>query len=107
MDGQPLGNAYVVFKPLTGARLAAARTDEQGRYELVLTRTSKGALLGEHVVEISTFDEVMGDDTTEVIHETVPARYNVKSELTANVQRGANVFDFDLDSEGEILEPND
>ena len=41
MDGQPLGDAYVIFKPLTGARLAAAKTDKLGRYELILTSRPK------------------------------------------------------------------
>jgi hypothetical protein len=107
MDGKPLADAFVVFKPLTGARLAAAKTDKLGKYELVITRTSKGARIGQHVVEISTYDELMGEDATEVTPETVPARYNTKSELTANVKAGDNVINFALESGGEILEPTD
>lgn len=107
IDGRPLANAMVTFKPLSGERPAAAKTDEQGRYELIYSRDANGAVLGEHVVEISTFIEIMEDDTTEITPETVPARYNVQSELSATVKRGANVFDFDLESGGEFIQPED
>ncbi len=107
IDGRPLANTMVTYKPLSGARPSAAMTDGQGRYELIYSRDAKGAVLGEHVVEISTFNEIMGDDTTEIIPETVPARYNVQSELTATVERRANVIDFNLESGGEIIQPAD
>jgi hypothetical protein len=47
------------------------------------------------------------EDRRRLRAETVPARYNTKSELTANVKRGDNVINFALESGGEILEPTD
>ena len=107
MDGEPLVDAMVTFKPQSGIRPAAGRTDEQGRFELIFSRSAKGAALGEHRVEISTYDEILTDDSTEIVPEVVPARYNTRSELTATVKPGQNVFHYDLQSDGAIIEPQE
>jgi hypothetical protein len=93
---------------MTGGRPAAGKTDATGKYKLEFTRNATGALSGEHVVEISTADELgMEDGTSKVIPEKVPAKYNVRTELRATIEEGANVFDWDLSSEGEILSEGD
>ena len=108
LDGEPLADALLVFTPMTGGRPAAARTDANGKYKLVYTRNASGTIVGEHVVEITTGDELeMDDGTVEKIAEKVPAKYNLDSELRANVEDGSNVFDFELLSEGEIIEGSD
>lgn len=104
LDGDPVEDALVMFTPLTGGRPAAGRTDAQGKYELVYSRSSDGAGLGEHQVEITTADELEQDDGIEVIPERIPAEYNARSELTRNIEKGANVFDFALESGGEIVD---
>jgi len=104
LDGDPLPDAMVIFTPLTGGRPAAGRTDAQGKYELVFDREGTGAMLGEHVVEITTADEtVLDDDTVERIPEKVPAEYNANTELRETIEAGSNVFNFDLKSGGEII----
>ncbi len=108
LDGAPLPDAMVMFTPITGGRPAAGRTDAQGRYELVHDRSNMGALFGEHVVEISTADEIANDDdTVTMVAEKVPAKYNSATELRATVEAGENVFDFDLEAEGEIVDSNE
>jgi hypothetical protein len=103
LDGEPLADALVMFTPMTGGRPAAAKTDSQGRYELVFSRDASGALEGEHLVAITTGDEIANDDgTLEIIPERVPTKYNSASELRATIESGSNVFDFALDSAGEI-----
>ena len=107
LDGEPLADALVLMTPVTGGRPAGGRTNSSGNYEIVHDRSSKGAIFGEHVVEISTGDELANDDdTVTVIAERIPAKYNQDSELRATVEAGKNVFDFDLTSEGEILDSN-
>lgn len=107
LDGEPLADALVMFTPITGGRPAAGRTDSQGNYELVHDRNSQGAVFGEHVVEVSTGDELANDDdTVTVIPEKIPAKYNLDSELRATIEAGENVFDFDLKAEGEIVDAN-
>lgn len=104
LDGEPLAEATLIFTPITGGRPAAARTNSQGRYELIYDREDSGAMLGEHVVEITTADELVGeDDTVEKIAEKVPTEYNLDSKLRATVKEGTQTFDFALKSGGEIM----
>ena len=102
LDNQPLADATVQFEPIQGGRWSAARTDASGKYELVYTRQQMGAEFGEHLVKITTAQELVdGDNVTEVA-ERVPAKYNASSELRATVKEGKQVIDFPLDSQGEI-----
>lgn len=96
MDGQPLEAASVMFYPVEGGRAnSLATTDATGAYELKYTSTVKGAMAGEYKVLIMKVKETPGG--TEI--ETLPARYNSKSTLTAVVTTGGkNVFDFALES---------
>ena len=108
MDGQPLPNAMVVFTPVQGGRPGAAKTDAQGKYELVYSRDSMGAMVGDHYVSITTYDEAVKDDeSVEIVPETVPSRYNSNSELTATIKSGGNVVDFALESGGEVIQPEE
>lgn len=105
IDGAPLQNASVYFYPEPTGRPSSGMTDEQGQYDLVYTRGVNGAQIGEHRVEISTAGMSggtggYGGDSK----ETVPARYNVKSDLKVAVEGGSNVHDFTLDSSGEIIQ---
>lgn len=115
LDGEPLAGIAVVFSPDNG-RPARGKTDELGRYKLTYIGQTAGAKIGHHRVEIAPQEE--GEDEEELQaanagEETssakpqpkprkikVPARYNVQSELEADVQPGQNVFDFPLVSKG-------
>lgn len=89
IDGRPLPNAYIHFTPTAGGRGSHARAAGNGRYALDFLPGRPGAVAGTHRVSISTADESGGS-------ETVPARYNRESELTATVEPGATTIDFDL-----------
>lgn len=111
LDGEPLGGIAVVFSPDSG-RPSRGRTDSQGQYELTYIGQTLGAKLGHHRVEIAPNEE--GEDELEDANAgestapaqpqskpgkvKVPARYNTKSELQADIKPGANVFDFQLES---------
>ena len=73
-------------------------------YKLQYTREQHGAEIGEHNVMIST--ESSGDPDADppapASPETVPAKYNSATTLTATVESGSNTINFDLDSEGEV-----
>jgi hypothetical protein len=110
LGGEPLRDALVSFTPTGEGAPSYGRTDDNGWYELIYSRTDKGAMLGEHRVEISTY--VPGDGTDEedsvaYVAEKVPARYNVNTELKRAVETGGNVHDFELEAEGEIVEVRD
>lgn len=90
LDGQPLENARVMFTP-DHSRPSGAMTDANGRYELVFNEKIKGAAVGKHKVRI-TLGSAMEP-------EKLPAKYNIKTELTADVKPGPNEdINFDLKS---------
>ena len=94
MDGAPLAGAFIRFYPTSG-RASAAKTDEEGKYELVFIRNEMGAVLGKHSVKISTLDEE-ADPFGNQGSETVPDKYNKKTTLEADVTEGDNTIDFEL-----------
>jgi len=105
LDGVPIDRAAVTFHP-GDARASVGVTDEEGHYELVYTRSTKGAVVGEHKVTIST--KINRDDDHPESktggkgrEETMPPQYlNLrKTELTATVESGYNEINFELKSE--------
>lgn len=105
LDGEPVGQATVMFFPSSG-RASIGTTDDAGRYKLVYTRSEDGAVVGTHKVTISTeikASDGYGDDEPAVQgkKEIIPAKYldRRKTELTANVEPGSNSINFDLTSE--------
>lgn len=110
LDSEPLAGVAVVFQPDNG-RPSRGMTDSQGKYELTYIRQTKGAKVGPHRVEIAPSEEGEVEEAEANAGEepeasakpksgkrAVPARYNVKSELKADVKSGANTFDFALES---------
>lgn len=99
LDGEPLANASVYFQPKRNGESpivgppSIGVTDSEGRFEMLTTSQSDGAVVGPHVVSISTFEERMVNpqksDRTEVVsEELVPSRYRNRSELTFTVPTG-------------------
>ncbi len=111
LDGQPLEGAVITFYPVVEGSGKANRggasygqTDAEGKYELVYNRSEKGAEIGPHKVVITTLEEG-GGDYGPGTPEKLPKRYNVETELTAEVTPGRNTIDFlELTSEGEKQE---
>ncbi len=100
LDGQPLPQAHVEFAPTQG-RPSQAMTDAQGRYRLMYTPDTPGAVLGSHTVRITTATSSPADEDNpdaKPAEEKVPAVYNRQSELQQDVVSGKNEFDFPLDS---------
>ena len=105
MDGSPVSDAAITFEPQGGtAGTSLGQTDASGKYELFYSRNLKGAATGEHIVRINTYRET-DDDKPQIRKETIPSKYNVKSELKVNVTRGSNKHDFALESKGEVIQP--
>ena len=110
LDGKPLSGIAVVFQPDSG-RPARGVTDAEGKYELTYIRQTKGTKVGPNRVEIAPSEdgeaeeaENEGEESQPVAQRpklgkpTIPARYNVRSELKADVKAGKNTFDFKLES---------
>jgi hypothetical protein len=91
MDGKPLSGVMVAFYPEKG-RPSTAVADGDGRYELRYTRNVTGSKVGPSTVHLSWETGTSGP--------AIPERYGLnKSELTAIVEPGNNVFDFYLQSD--------
>ncbi|TWT55635.1 hypothetical protein KOR42_27620 [Thalassoglobus neptunius] len=109
MDGKPLENAVITFQP-EHARPSYGRTDAEGYYELVYTGDNKGATVGTHQVKISCTElpessgEEGGYENSGRGKEIVPAKYNALTELTFDVEPGSNEANFDITSEGEVVQ---
>jgi len=106
LDGKPLAGVNLEFTPAGESggspSYSSGPTDANGHYKLMYTFDKPGAMVGKHTVRITTAapegeDDEEDDET--VIEEKLPARYNAKTELTADVQPGSNTIDFDLKSE--------
>jgi hypothetical protein len=127
MDGQPLAGAVVIFTPVSGPGSSTGVADEAGEYKLVF-RQAIGAVVGSHKVSISKrkaedlslHDQQAGTGpdapaaaapvagghgqnagdagATRDPAETIAAKYNDATELTADVKSGDNSIDFALTS---------
>jgi hypothetical protein len=106
MDGAPLKGVQVMFSPTQG-RPATGVTNAEGKYKLRYVRETFGTKIGKNSVQIGATEgedePESGDDATPTKKKKggkvqIPARYNTKTELEADVKAGENVFDFKLES---------
>jgi hypothetical protein len=101
LDGDPLPRATVTFAREQG-RMSVGVTDDTGRYTLRYAPGADGAEPGRHRVAITTrIDAVSAEGSLPAVEgrkELLPPRYHEKSELSAEVKRGANTIDFELTS---------
>lgn len=98
IGGNPVPEATVTFQPVGSGRPSSAITNESGEYSLKYTADLDGALVGEHIVDISTakvYEPIMDESERKVIPEKFPETFNVDSELKVEVKPGSNVFNFD------------
>lgn len=99
MNGAPLSNAKIIFEPQQASdkarrRASSATTKSDGSYTLEYNSDASGATPGSHKVLILK----MPDNPDDAGMQLVPAKYNDKTELTAEVKTGENSFNFDLKS---------
>ncbi|MEW4456233.1 carboxypeptidase regulatory-like domain-containing protein [Bremerella sp. JC817] len=98
LQGTPLPHATVRFQPSSG-RPSYGKTNEAGEFTLKFMGREWGALVGDHQVAITTEDRIEDPTTGEARwqKEILPARYNTETTLTATVEPGDNVFQFELE----------
>jgi hypothetical protein len=107
-DGQPVSGLTVFFESTSGTT-SAGGTNEAGQYRLSFPGNRTGAELGHHVVRIVGRDPQLSDKDLEGVAgergvpveelkktPIIPAKYNEKTELSAEVKSGRNEIDFDL-----------
>jgi hypothetical protein len=96
-DGKPVENGLIRFLPVDGGSPTAAGEIANGKYAVKVSP-------GKKQVQIEAF-KVVGhhyhrndpkDRLLDTLEQILPERYNVKSELTCDVQPGKRVYDFTL-----------
>jgi hypothetical protein len=111
LDARPLAGALVSFLPdakpgTMPAVTSRGVTDDKGNYTLTTSDNRPGAVIGRHTVRIKT-RRAVGDTSAEVLEgqsvketpERVPAKYNIRTELTFDVPEGGTTeADFQLQS---------
>jgi hypothetical protein len=95
IDGQPLPQGLVYFKTVATGAVDPCEVKD-GKFE-------GKAEAGERVVEVCSYEKVppkAGDPMSqEIQRNTIPARYNMQSKLTAKVNSsGPNEFSFQVES---------
>jgi hypothetical protein len=101
-QGKPVVKGTIAFLPVApGGRNATGEIGPDGSYRIQTEEPNDGAQLGEYRVTISAHDEPVLDYTPRVPVKPkllVPAQYENPdtSGLKKTVERGSNVFDFDL-----------
>ena len=101
LDGDPLANGSITFRPLAGTAGPTAGAEiAEGHFYV---KSEKGTFSGTFRVAITatrlTGKKVMGLDLVMIdeSEQFIPVRYNRQSELTAEVtEDGPNQFDFAL-----------
>ena len=92
IDGNPADRAIVSFEG-PGNKVSFGNTDAAGRYELHYIRQEKGAAIGANKVKITTrLDAPPGPGYV----DPIPAIFNTRTTLSADVQKGPNTIDFAL-----------
>ena len=92
LDGKPVEGATVSFTPESGdgdgLGGSYGKTDAQGRYTLrTVAQDKPGAAVGKHRVTIS-LTQADPNNPEGIQKDLIPAKYNVKSELTFEVPSG-------------------
>jgi len=102
MDDKPLPKVWVMFSPVANGRTSLGQTDDNGHYKLMYLEGAEGANIGKHKVVIMTYheDEIaeMQVNTGKAPKEPIPAKYNSKSVLEADVEAGPQEINFPLSS---------
>jgi hypothetical protein len=110
LDGQPVVNAEIWFRPVAGGRPSFGESDQAGYYSMRYNARRMGALPGEHIVTLSTFQEAYEPDegaddgkaatvreSTPERAEEIPAKY-FENRMKVIVREGSNTIDLTLDS---------
>lgn len=101
IDGQPASHAMIEFQPAQpNGSPSYGFADATGRYKLQFTGSRHGALLGTHTVRVTFDDDPSPDQPPHPFQ--IPAKYNKRSELKAEVAVGSNRHDFDLKLRNEV-----
>jgi len=103
LNGTPVPQTQVMFEPTAGGRSSVGMTDADGNYTLTYLHEGDGALIGEHLVRLTTRRGTKRDDQGRVVvagvEEKFPPEYNSESTQKVTVESGDNEINFDVVSD--------
>lgn len=97
IDGKPAAEGAIAFTPVSGLAPTAGGTIVDGKYtaEVPLGKSRVAINVPKVVGQRKLYDSP-DSPVQPVLEETLPAKYNDRSELTIDVGPGTNSGDFDL-----------
>jgi hypothetical protein len=99
LDGKPIEKGTISFVPADGKGPTAGAVIKDGAYTAKVTAGSKKVtIVAPKVVGTRKLYDTPDSPTTEEIKESIPAKYNSKTTLTANIQGDASDQNFPLKS---------
>lgn len=101
LNGEPLADATVSFQPVAKAngglagKLSVGKTGADGKFTMKTTDDQDGAVVGQHVVRITTAqwhdsDDSEDPDQIQASQEILPTKYNSQTELNFEVPAGGS-----------------
>ncbi len=102
-EGEPVESGVIMFIPDTVAPVALKITD--GQYDSDSdVNDRRGAVIGHCSVQIfanrptgKSYVDVMTGDKMEETKQFIPAKYNERTQLTADIESGEQTIDFSLE----------
>jgi hypothetical protein len=99
LDGNPLEKGLIRFVPIDGQTATADTTIQNGAFHVQVPVGEKQvSITAPKVVGKRKMYETPDSPTVDIVHELLPERYNVRSELSLTVQPGDQEKDFALTS---------
>lgn len=93
----PAEGVIVTFTPVSGGRMSQGVSDADGRYELAITPTRLGALVGDHNVSVEGAPPAIDDGdtvTSDMLVEATPLSPEALNAIKkVEVEEGSNTID--------------
>jgi hypothetical protein len=99
LDGQPVREGVVQFTPIDGSTPTAEALITEGKFSVKVPVTKhRVSISAPKLPPASSSPNSKPIDSTWAAEQLIPARYNSRSELTAEVAKGVNDIPFHLTS---------
>jgi hypothetical protein len=105
IDGQPIASGLITFRPKNGPEPVATAVIEDGEFSLA---RHEGPVPGPHAVSVwareatgrKVPDPYDPENLVDEVKDIVPPRYNLSTELSAEIAEGKNSLEFPLQGAG-------
>ena len=98
LDGQPLAKGHLEFTPVDGQSQTAGAIIENGKFTATVPVTKMQVRIRSPKVVGKRLSYGPGSPLEDEVAEALPAKYNEKSDLTLDVQKGKQEVRYDLKS---------